>query len=134
MGAWDIGPFDNDDASDWLFELEDSRDTSAIADALSAIIDLGEDYAEAPECSNAIAAAEVIAALRSHPAAKLPDTVQAWVEENQELEVSDLVPTAQTVVQRIRTESELKELWDESDDAGKWYATLDDLSARLSAP
>jgi len=134
MGAWDIGPFDNNDASDWLFELEDSTDTSAIAEALSAVTDIGEEYPEAPECCNALAAAEIIAALRSHPIAKLPDSAQTWVEEHEELDVSSLVPAAQSAIQRIRTDSELKELWDESDDAAKWYETLDDLSARLTAP
>jgi hypothetical protein len=24
MGAWDFGPFDNDDAGDWLYDLEKS--------------------------------------------------------------------------------------------------------------
>ena len=34
MGAWDFGPFDNDDAGDWLYDLEKSSDTSVIAEAL----------------------------------------------------------------------------------------------------
>jgi len=133
MGAWDIGPFENDDAADWLFELEDSSDTSAIAEALRAVTGIGEEYLETLESSNAIAAAEIVAALRAHPTDKLPDSAQAWIEENQELDVTSLVPTALSAIKRVRTDSELKEVWDESDDAEKWYATLDDLTARLKA-
>jgi hypothetical protein len=133
MGAWDFGPFDNDDASDWLYELEPSSDTSTIAAALAVVTDVGYEYLEAPDCSNALAAVEIVAALRGHPIAKLPDNAKAWVEAHRGLDASSLVPTAQAVIQRIRTNSELKELWDESEEAAKWYATLDDVSSRLNA-
>jgi hypothetical protein len=131
MGAWDFGPFDNDDASDWLYELEESSSTSAIAAALNIVTDSGDEYLEAPDCSNALAAAEIVAALRGRPIAKLPDNAKAWVDAHKEIEASFLVPLAQAAIQRIRTNSELKELWDESDEAPKWYATLDDVSSRL---
>ena len=134
MGAWDIGPFDNDDAADWLFALEVSSDTATIAAALGVITDIGNEYLEAPDCSNALAAVEIVAALRGHPIANLPDNAKAWVKAHRELDVSSLVPTAQAVVHRIRSDSELKELWDESEEAVKWYATLDDVCGRLNAP
>jgi len=134
MGAWDFGPFDNDDALDWLWELEKSTDTSTIASALGAVTELGDNYLEAPDCSNALAAIEIIAAIRGRPIGRLPDNAKAWIEAHRGIDVSSLVPTAQAVIQRIRTNSELKELWDESENASKWYATLDDVSSRLSDP
>ncbi len=134
MGAWDIGPFDNDDAADWLYALEASSDISTIAAALGVITDIGDEYLEAPDCWNALAAVEIIAALRGHPIATLPDNAKAWVEAHREFDVSSLVPTAQAVIQRIRSNSELNELWDESEEAAKWHATLDDVCARLNAP
>jgi hypothetical protein len=133
MGAWDFGPFDNDDASDWLCDLESSSDTSPISAALAIVTDIGDEYLEAPDCSNALAAVEVVAALRGHPIANMPDDVKAWIEARKGLDASALVPTALAVIQRIRTNSELKELWDESEEASKWYATLDDVSSRLNA-
>lgn len=30
MGAWGHGPFDNDDAGDWVWELEESEDFSVV--------------------------------------------------------------------------------------------------------
>ncbi|HEX8372129.1 MAG TPA: DUF4259 domain-containing protein [Chthoniobacterales bacterium] len=132
MGAWDFGPFDNDDAADWLYELESTSDTSAIVAALAVVTEAGDDYLEAPDCSNALAAVEIVAALRGSPLAKLPDNAKAWVAAHRALDTTSLVPIAQTVVQRIRTNSELKELWDESEEAAMWYATLDDVSSRLN--
>jgi hypothetical protein len=134
MGTWGTGPFDNDDAADWLYALEESSDISTIAAALGVITDIGDEYLEAPDCWNALAAVEIVAALRGHPIADLPDNAKVWVEAHSELDVSSLVPTAQAVVQRIRSDSELKELCDESEGAGNWHAMLDDVCARLNAP
>ena len=133
MGAWDFGPFDNDDAGDWLYDLEKSSDTSVIAEALRKVTEIGDEYLEAPDCSSAIAAAEVLAALRGHPVAKFPDNAKLWVETHRTLVVANLVPNAIAALQRIRTNSELKKLWDESEEAPKWYATIDDLTQRLNA-
>jgi Domain of unknown function (DUF4259) len=133
MGAWDFGPFDNDDALDWVWDLEESVDTSVLAEAFERVTEIGDEYLEAPECSEAIAAAEVVAALRRRPLAKLPDGVKDWVEAHRDLDVQGLVPTALKVLERIRTKSELKELWDEGKGSPEWYATLDDLEERLRA-
>jgi hypothetical protein len=133
MGAWDIGPFDNDDASDWLYDLEKSADGSLISSTLQVVADIGDDYLEAPDCANALAAAEIVAALRGRPIDEFPEEAEAWVDAHRGVEVSSLVAIALAVIQRIRTNSELKELWDDSDDAAKWYATLDDLASRLKA-
>jgi hypothetical protein len=74
MGAWGAGAFDNDDALDWLSELVDSPDF-ALGRAVLDVTAL--EYLEAPEGSAALAAAEVVAAARGHPAALLPDEVTA---------------------------------------------------------
>jgi hypothetical protein len=133
MGAWGSGPFENDDAGDWLFELEESPDASVISAALSHVIDADADELEAPEACNALAAAEVVAALNDHPLPDLPDNAREWVDEHEDVDASNLIPKALAAIQRIRKNSELKDLWDESKDSKKWYATLDDLVKRLNA-
>jgi len=133
MGAWDIGTFDNDDASDWLYDLEESTDTSVIQAALDAVNESDEDAPEAPDCICALAAAEIVAALRGYPLDSLPENAQSWVDTHDGLEVGSLVKSSLTAVERIRTNSELKELWDEASESecSKWHATLDDLTSRL---
>ena len=59
MGAWGTAAFDNDDASDWVYDLE-KRGIGAIDDALSDAE--GGGSLEMPADVNAIAAGEVVAA------------------------------------------------------------------------
>jgi hypothetical protein len=129
VGAWGVGPFDNDDAADWVYELQESEGTAAIVAALRAV---GPDgYLEAPECSIALAAAEVVAALRGQPLAMLPPEVAGWVRENPSTVTEEVLGLALMAIHRIETASELKELWDESSESEAWSATLMDLKRRL---
>jgi hypothetical protein len=129
MGAWSHESFGNDDAMDWVAELE-AEGLPAARAALEAIAELEPNYLEAPVCSSALAAAEVVAALRGRPAPGLPDEVRDWVAANPGLP-ADLVGMAQSAVGAIATKSELRELWEESAHLGMWQAALDDLRARL---
>lgn len=131
MGAWGIGSFDNDDAADWVYELEESGGAEAISEALRAI---GPDgYLEAPDCSIALAAAEVLAALKGQPSESLPPEVITWVNDNPVEVDDDLLGLALMAIHRIETESELKDLWEESGESDEWVATLNDLKERLGS-
>ena len=81
MGASGPGSFENDDARDWVAELESYADDGPIIDALNTIIDQTDDYPETPDCKVAIAAAEVVAALMGNPHEDFPDELEAWVED-----------------------------------------------------
>ena len=70
MGAWGVGIYDNDDAADWVAELEDGG-LAVVSAALSTIVD--GDYVEAPEGARAVAAADVVARLRSGGGEESPD-------------------------------------------------------------
>jgi chromosome segregation and condensation protein ScpB len=54
-----------------------------------------------------------------------------WVAAHQSLSTQELSTLAVAAVQRVKTRSELKDLWDESGQSRDWYATLDGLVARL---
>ncbi len=132
-GGWDIGPFDNDDALDWVWELSESEDLSVVNQALQNVIDTS-GYLEAPTASMAIAAAEVVAALKGQPRAQLPAEVVEWVKTHGSEVDADLVASARQAIAHIRNEdsSELAQLWSESADAAKeWRAELTDLERRL---
>lgn len=130
MGAWGTGAFDNDDASDWVWELEDGADFTVVRSALD--VD-GSDYLEAPEGSVAIAAAEVVAALLGQPASGLPGNVQEWIAAHPGAAGPEDAQAAIAAVDRVLAdESELKELWAESSDEG-WGPGLADLRRRLEA-
>lgn len=129
MGAWSHGSFDNDDALDWVGELQDKNGMEPIVDAFEAVLG-ADDYLEAPEASMGLAAAEVVAALLGKPAEKLPDDVVAWVAGKKPPKPT-LVKKAQHAVKRILTDSELKELWAESGDSDKWQEEVQNLLRRL---
>lgn len=130
MGAWGTGTFDNDDAADWVWELEEAGDYEVTRAVLEAVTQR-DDYLEAPTCSEALAAAEVLAAGRGRPPVRLPDEVAAWLA-GREAPDDALVALAKRAVAVIARDSELRELWAEGEHFSQWQAALFDLDARLS--
>ena len=132
MGAWGPGSFGNDDAMDWLADLVDGGGMDVVESAFHGVADA--EYLEAPEASSAVAAAEVVAALACRPPAELPDEAAEWVAAHGRPPGDRLVRQARAAVQRVRTDSELKDLWEEEGDApNAWHAAVDDLLRRLGS-
>jgi Domain of unknown function (DUF4259) len=150
MAGWGTGSFENEVAHDFLGRLK-----SLGIDDLRQILARAEDqegYLEARESSDAIAAAEVVAALVVNqrggtreggakdgnvlnPGVTLPATPQPildWIDANRADASSELVDLARRAVERVRTNSELKDLWLEADGLNEWNATLRGLKERLS--
>ena len=128
MGAWGIRSFDNDDAVDWVLDLG-SDERAELEEAFDAVL-VENDYLEAPECSVGLAAAEVVAALRGQPAEELPEDLVRWLEGRRPPD-ADLVQRALLVCARVRDDSELQELWSESEDYSNWLGVVRDLEGRL---
>jgi hypothetical protein len=78
MGAWAVGNFENDDALDWIWELEQAENLSTLREAFSTVTDLGtNDYLEAPECYIAVASAKAVAAASKSPTISAPPNLQS---------------------------------------------------------
>lgn len=132
MGAWGAGSFENDDALDWASKLETAEDSRILGATLDRVKRCAGGELEAWACAEALAAAEVVAALRDQPAEELPQEVESWVESKRGRHERDLSPLALEALGRIRADSELKSLWQESGDE-EWTQGLDDLERRLKA-
>ncbi|WP_034292316.1 DUF4259 domain-containing protein [Herbaspirillum sp. RV1423] len=135
MGAWSHESFGNDDACDFGSDLQDADDLSMVEEALDAVVEIGNDYLEAPEASRAIAAAEVVARLQGNWGSRdaYSETVDAWVENKKLVPDPMLVQKADEAIERILAEpSELLELWLESDNSDVWMKSVLDLRSRLS--
>ena len=131
MGAWGAGSFENDDAMDWVCGFSEAPSLEAVKAALTIVVELGDEYLELPECGAAIAAAEVVAAMKGAPNAGLPAELKAWIE-NQNVTVNQsLINLSLQALQRIKTNSEEQELWGETENPGEWYSQVNDLEARL---
>ena len=134
MGAWGHGTFDNDDAQDWLWLLEEDRDGSLLRDTLAAVAAAKRnDDVDAPEATRALAAAEVVAAAAGAAPADLPDEARIWLTAHGTAVEDDLADLARAAVSRVRADSELRDLWDEVGPAD-WLSVVDELAARLGAP
>lgn len=124
-----IDTINNGPALDWLDGLLRSRTDKLIRRALEKI--LAGKYLEADDCQEALVAAEVVAAMKGAPAKELPDDTKEWIAKRKMDASQELIENAKRAVTQILTESELKELWEEGEDAEKWKASVNDLLRRL---
>ena len=127
MGAWSHEPFDNDTASDWADVLMDATNLSHIEATLDRVLDASGSYLEAPDAEEAVAAVAVLAQLlgRSAPISNAPEGLQAWITGVGVRPSAALLDKARRVVDRVLAEdSELAELWDDSESAADWRASV----------
>ena len=139
MAGWGTGSFDNEDAQGFLGRLK-SLGIDDLRPILARAADQA-DYLKAAESSTAVAAAEVVAALvvsAKGAAAEdgalpaVPRELVDWISKDKSGAPPDLVYLARRAVERVRTNSELKDLWLEAEGLNEWSAALRDLEARLN--
>ncbi|MEM9229957.1 MAG: DUF4259 domain-containing protein [Pseudomonadota bacterium] len=126
MGAWSAGSFGNDDALDYVDGLS----------GFDAVIETVATFRaqpvglEAGEACVALAACDLLAAGLGRPSADLPELPEIKLHAVSE----DTLDQAKALVEHVRTNSELAELWE--DEAQEWNDELDALLIRLtpSAP
>jgi hypothetical protein len=138
MSAWNSDSFGNDDALDWLAELVDGGGVPLLKETLESVAEHPTDeILESPQCCNAIAAAEIVAAALSQTTedeVELPDEAAEWLEINRSHVDDSLAYLAEQALRRITLNSELKELWDdEPETAEEWSSAIMDLQERLAA-
>ncbi|MFM9380800.1 DUF4259 domain-containing protein [Pseudomonas sp. UV AK001] len=132
MGTWSIHAFGNDEAADFAIELSESSDFDLIQSALEDVI-VADEYLEAPEADRGIAAAAVLALLNGQEIPGAPDeAISTWVKSQTTKPGSALLTKAQMVIERVLSEnSELAELWIESDEYESWQDGLRLIKASL---
>jgi hypothetical protein len=131
MPGWGTGSFENEDAQNFLRQLS----TIGIDD-LRSILALAADndgYLEAPNCSVAVAAAEVVATAKGKPPQTVPREVAEWVGKIEGTPSSAMSELTRRAVDRVRTNSELKDLWLQAEGLNEWSAALRDLENRLAS-
>ena len=135
MGTWSHESFGNDTANDWAYELEDATDFSVIEAALQVALDEGDEYLDADLAMEAIAAIEVIAKRlgKGTQSDVYTEKVDQWLETISEQPSDGLLSLAKRVLERIvADDSELKELWLESDEYELWLGNIQQLKDALN--
>ncbi len=136
MGTWSHEPFGNDSAADWAWELEGQTDFSLVAQAIQSVLDTGADYLDADVAVEAVAAAEVLAKAlgRGTQADAYTEEVDAWLKTVTVKPSPELLAQAQAALARvIAPDSELRELWEESEDFPNWETSIRALQAAMAA-
>ena len=134
MGAWLHEPFGNDDALDWVYQLEDVKDESVLARVFNRAIENQDDYLEADDGFVIVAAAEVVAKLLGKGTQQdgYTEQVDAWVKSVDFQPSADLLAKAQTALDLVLgEESELNELWAEAEDRDNWRSSVEALKLIL---
>ncbi len=132
MATPNTGSFANEDALDWLdsFTADGAR---ALQAALGAVNDLDpNDYLEAVPAAHALAAAEIVAAARDGDTERVPEEALERISEDRaKLCNAPLVDAARNAVERVVSDSELKELWDDTEHGELWEEEVRELLDRL---
>jgi hypothetical protein len=143
MSVWGTNPSENDDAADWLSELEETPSLESLQEAFSEIVTAPDTgYFEITECCIAVAAAEVLAELFG-ASGKDPlleeETLLELKAEVDSLSAGNkkkLLLRAAAAVELVlndKENSELRQAWeDDEEDMAAWSTGMRNLENRLS--
>ncbi|WP_368565806.1 DUF4259 domain-containing protein [Pseudoxanthomonas sp. UTMC 1351] len=133
MGCWAIGSFGNDSAADWLGDLRETSDLSLVRETIARVI-AADGYLDSPDATDALAAIEVVAAAlgRPTPEAESEPELLEWIARVKPSPDTTLISDAQQAIDRILgPESELRELWEDTEDFSDWRAEVTGLRSQL---
>jgi hypothetical protein len=128
MGAWGPGNFENDDALDFLAEVDGPSVPEAVFKSLPGA---GEGEVDATDACRVLAAAEIVAAMMGRPSVDCPPEVPPRLEEYG-APTGELIELARQGVSRVLFDSELLDLWAESKSREDWNVVITDLIQRLN--
>lgn len=119
MGAWGLGAFQNDTASDWSNDFADTDDLSFVQETLYSAEDAEDDELDADLATVALAACEVIARLQGRAnRGTSGDVVDQWIRSHPVKPSPALVKLATSVLDRLAAHQ-------------AWAATVQDLRKRV---
>jgi hypothetical protein len=139
MGTWAVDAFGNDYALDWAEDLQQTSNMEAVENTLDNVLENGAGYLEAPFAAEALVAIEVLARLQGNGGARTEESaaVDEWVAQRlappkPQKNRPDLAEKAHQAIAMILSEqSELRELWADSEHAEAWRASVDELKSRV---
>ncbi|ESQ93557.1 hypothetical protein ABAC460_00375 [Asticcacaulis sp. AC460] len=130
MGAWSHGPFDNDDAVDFMMELENAPSWETVRAIFDAVL-AHDTYIELPEGARAYAAAALVTVATGKSDVSAQDiymTIDAMGPPP-----DGLVAVAKKALRQItRGDSEIRELYLDSGSYTEWLDTVAAVDAALN--
>lgn len=131
MGAWGVGPFDNDDALDLLYLLEEDPRRVLIDRFDAAVRRRSDELISVDEAGVIVAAAALVGARVTGERAG-EATADEWLDANPGFEVdSELRDLTLAALRHVAAASELRDLMDEEDLVESWDGEVLTLMGRL---
>jgi len=132
MGAWSVKPFGNDSALDWLSGL-DSLEAGKIhiSNSVEQILDNYEGCST--KAVEALAAISIITASISEPVKGTNKDAKAWIVQTGYTPCLELIDKSINAIDVIASESELKDLWGETNSLKTWIKDIESLRSKLVA-
>jgi hypothetical protein len=136
MSAWGFSSFENDNALDWAFELTQSDSPNVIRLTLERalhdnLVRYEVGFMDTNTVDTAIAAAEIIAALKSNTSEMLPEVIRTWIHQHDVSFGVDIVQIATQVTIRALQAEELRDIWADPTDYAMWRRVVEDVRIRL---
>jgi hypothetical protein len=138
MATWAVDTYGNDYALDWAQDLQEAGNLEPIESTLDYA--LGDGELEAPFGAEALAAVDVLARLQGNGAGAGADDggsgadIDRWVAQRKQKVSPALAGKALRAIERVLGEqSELRELWQDSEHYEEWRAAVLALKARVTA-
>lgn len=117
MGAWGYKNFENDTATDWFAELEESPDKELVIPYLTKILD-EDDFIDDEESFITLA---ILEALNGRLKLISTDYILPQLESVDTVVLAQMVIKAAKKILFFNEHSELRELWQESDEYPQWF-------------
>ncbi|WP_400190878.1 DUF4259 domain-containing protein [Hymenobacter sp. B81] len=130
MATWGHYNFDNDAAADFAGTFRDHHTEAVLLEALVAAAESDEPV-EADEAREALAAAEIVAAILGKPATDFPADLIPVIRKLNADDFEDLRELAAEAVEAVLEKSEVRAALAESDKLAAWQQLQRDLLTRL---
>lgn len=118
MGAWSDGPFDNDTACDWLWELQECSDATFLIKTLEQANE--SEILDSPECEQIVAAATLVNAASFEKLINIPREAKDWIRKRGFVPDRALVDASIAALAMVLKDSELLSLYRESNREKPW--------------
>jgi hypothetical protein len=134
MAIWGHRNFDNDTAADFAGDFRNQPNEAMLLGALAMVAEAEEgESIDANEAMEALAAAEIVAAILGKPTRDFPADVIPVIVKMNPGESEDLRELAQQAVQAVMRQSALQELWAKQGEAAEgWKQVQQELLERLA--
>ena len=124
--------FDNDDAMDWIYDLQEEGSLADVNEALDLIVRSRSNPLDLTDSRIALAAGEIVAAMNGDSSPELPEEAEDWlIGKPSASEV--LRAKAEEAIRKILQTSELIDYWTEREQLDSWRFAVNDLIKRLEA-